>query len=696
MLIPPGVEAACEENLEQAARDLVSRLTLEEKITLMSGRTTLPGMLLGLIRDRFRYNYRPYRGGGCRRLGIPEIRFADGPRGCVCGRSTCFPAAIARGAGWDTALEERVGAAVADELRVRGANYYGGVCINLLRHPGWGRAQETFGEDPHLLGEMGAALVRGVQGHGVMACLKHFAANSIENSRFVVDVALDERTLREVYLPHFRRCVREGAASVMGAYNRLRGEYCCQNRTLLRGILKGEWGFDGFVLSDFIWGVRETVAAARAGLDLEMPFTWHYGGRLRCAVKEGKVGEAEIGDAALRIVRKTLAFAPPPGPRAKGMGAAMRREHEALARESAEKGMVLLKNDGPVLPFDRARVRRLLVLGMLAKARNLGDRGSSSVRPPRVSTILAGLHAYLGRDAEVVHYGGRNPDRARALAARADAVVVAAGCRWHDEGEGITNLGVMGKKGKKPRFGGDRTSLALRPEEEALIQAAAAANPNCIVALIGGGAITMEEWRAAAPAILMAWYPGMAGGRALARLLFGEVNPSGKLPLTIPKREADLPPFDPWAERVEYGYYHGYTLFDKTGREPAFPFGFGLSYTSFAYENLRAEADGDGIRAEVEVANTGGRAGEEVVQLYVGFSHSKVDRPVKLLKGFRRVRLEAGEKKTVSFAVPWEDLAWYNPARRAWEVEAMAYEVLAGGSSRREDLLSAEVLHPGA
>ena len=271
-------------DVDAGARHLLAQMTLDEKIGQMSGDTP---MLSGLIGMAHGYNVRPFPAGENRRLGVPALQFTDGPRGVVMNHSTCFPVAMARGATWDPDLEERVGDAIGVEARSLGANFFAGICINVLRHPAWGRAQETFGEDPFHLGEMGAALVRGAQRH-LMACVKHFACNSIEDTRMTVDVRVDERTLREVYLPHFKRCVDEGAAAVMSAYNKVNGEYCGHNRRLLREILKSEWGFDGLVMSDFMWGIHDATAAANSGMDVEMPLRQHYAKKLRALVESGR------------------------------------------------------------------------------------------------------------------------------------------------------------------------------------------------------------------------------------------------------------------------------------------------------------------------------------------------------------------------------------------------------------------------
>jgi beta-glucosidase len=688
----PGLWGALEvygplpdEEVEARARALLGQMTLDEKIAQMSGDTPL---LPGLIQMARAYNYEPFPAGENLRLGIPGIRFTDGPRGVALYHSTCFPVPMARGAAWDPDLEERVGDAIGVEARSQGANYFGGVCINLLRHPAWGRAQDTYGEDPYHLGEMGAALVRGVQRH-VMACAKHYAANSIENSRMKVDVHLDERTLREVYLPHFKRCVDEGVASVMSAYNRVNGAYCSENSHLLRDILKGEWGLQGFVLSDFVFAVHDGEAAIRAGLDVEMPFTRHYGKKLKRLVGSGRVPEAWIDDAVLRILRQKVRFGAKGEPGRYGPQAVVSAEHRALAREVAVKSMVLLQNDPvpgrdrPLLPIDRGQVKRLAVIGRLAAQDNTGHRVSSRVRPPYVVPPLMGIEAAVKGHAEIIFDRGASPDAAAEAARGAGATIVVVGYTHEDEGEKVPGA----------NRGGDRASLRLAAHDEALIQAVAAANPATAVVLIGGSAIVSEAWRGAVPAILMAWYPGMEGGHALADLLFGLANPSGKLPCTFPRSEAHLPPFDPQADSVEYGYYHGYRLLERDGHEPAFAFGFGLSYTTFRYANLRLDREtmrsGGELQASVEVTNTGPLAGDEIVQWYVGCEGSQVDRPVKELKGLARVLLAPGETRTVSFHLRGEHLATYDAGRGQWTVEPGGCRLWAGGSSRPGDLLAA-------
>jgi beta-glucosidase len=710
---PDEGPAASSEEIEVWARELLSQMTLEEKVRAMSGDEPFwPGMSEMISEG---YNLRPYLAGENPRLGLPGLRFGDGPRGVVCGSSTCFPVSMARGATWDPELEGRIGDVIGVELRARGANLFGGVCINLLRHPAWGRAQETYGEDPHHLGEMGAALVRGVQRHA-MACVKHFALNSIENARFRVDVRVAERALREVYLPHFERCVKENAASVMSAYNKVNGEFCGQNRRLLSEILKEEWGFEGFVISDFIFGLRDAKAGALAGLDVEMPFSNLYSRFLPDLVERGEVPVEAVEDAALRTLRQQLRFEVVGEPERYSEEAVASEEHQALAREAAQKAIVLLKNDPvdgePVLPWEARKPRRLAVIGRLADVPNTGDTGSSMVRSPYVVTPLEGVRAALGPVADVVYDNGNESEAAAELAGGVEAALVVVGYTYEDEGEFIDfsenremlevlpasedptqveqfQSEMVGLQGEPQ--GGDRDSLRLRPADEELIRAVAGANRHTVVAIMGGSAVVTEGWRDEVPAILMLWYPGMEGGHALADVLLGRVNPSGRLPCVFPRSESDLPYFDKNAEEIEYDLFHGYRLLEKDDSEPAFPFGFGLGYTSFDYSGLRLEASeierNGTLRCSVQVTNTGPRPGEEVVQLYIGAKESQVERPIKELKAFRRVQLEPGQTERVSLEVPAQQLAYYDEDASTWVVEPGAYEATVARHSKDAEAL---------
>jgi beta-glucosidase len=366
----------------EKARALVEQMSLEEKVRLMSGwaRPWPQGEPSG---DPH-YNYTPYGAAGNERLGLPPMKFCDGPRGVVCGtgKSTCFPVSMLRGAAFDTALEEEIGHAIGREVRAHGGNLFAGVCINLPYHPGWGRSQETYGEESFAIGRMGAALLRGVQSEDVMACVKHFAFNSMEISRFKCSVDCDRRTEREVFLPHFKDCVDAGAASIMSAYNLYKGTHCGHSDYLLRKVLKEEWDFDGFVMSDFVMGIKDTVEAANGSQDMEMCWESLFGEKLVKAVRDGLVHEGRIDEAALRIARTILAFEEAYKESGKNYGPEVIgcKEHIALAHKAAREGITLLKNED-VLPLDRKKTKKLALIGRLSDKDNIGDHGSSRVYP---------------------------------------------------------------------------------------------------------------------------------------------------------------------------------------------------------------------------------------------------------------------------------------------------------------------------
>lgn len=664
------------------AQELVGQMSLEEKVYLMSGRVSMEEMLEDFkVRH---YNWRPYPAGGNERLGVPALKFVDGPRGVVSGNSTCFPVAMARGASFEPELEERIGHVIGKEVRAQGGNFFGGVCINLPYNPGWGRSQEVYGEESFHLGKMGAALVEGVQSENVVACVKHYAFNSMEWARFQVSVLADKRTEREVFLPHFKDCIDAGAGSVMSAYNLYHGTHCGHHDYLLNEVLKEEWDFDGIVVSDFAWGVKDTVEAANGGMDVEMCHTKFFGDKLVEAVRNGQVSEEKIDRAAVRIVRTLLTFEDA------NQNAVYRKnliacpEHIALALEAAEKSMTLMKNEGNVLPFSKTATKRIAVIGELGSIGNIGDHGSSRVFPPYVVTALEGLQKLMP-NAEVIFDNGEDVVQAQGLAKSVDAVVFVVGYDHDDEGESVTN------EDADLKAGGDRKSLGLHAKDVALIQAVGPMNKQSAVVLIGGNMIMIEEWKDAVSAILMAYYPGMEGGTAIAKTLFGDVNPGGKLPFVVPTSEEHLPQVDWDAHEIKYDYYHGYTRLDKLGITPSLPYGFGLSYTKFDISNAEFSVVEDQIKASCQVKNIGAVAGDEVVQLYIGFSNSRVERPVKVLRGFKRVTLEPGQVVHVQISCPVEKVKWYNPATNGWELEHMDYEVYIGNSSAPHDLITGSI-----
>jgi len=647
----PEVDARTLETDERVGIVLAG-MTLREKVDQMAGFEM--GAELFATPDNPRANVRGFR-------------FRDGPRGVRLeeGTATCFPVAVARGAAWDRDLERRVGAAMGAEVKGLGHNLLLAPTVNTLRHPGWGRSQETYGEDPFHLGAMGAAFTRGVQSH-VPACVKHFAGNNIEDTRMTNNAVIDEQSLRENYLRQFRTVVREAdVACVMSAYNKVNGQYCSENDHLLREVLKGEWGFDGFVVSDW-FAAKSTVESAVAGLDVEMPWRSHYS-RLESVVSGGQVPEEVIDEAVTRILRIKFkfGFALLDEPVEADPSVVESEAHVALAREAARKGMVLLKNAGGVLPLRRDEPMRLAVVGRWADRARLGDNGSSRVTPSYAVTPFQGLEDLAGEHVEVV-----TGDDASA-AEGADVAVVVAALTQADEGEAWNG-------------GGDREALTVSEAHEALVHEVAALVDRTIVVLEAGGPIVTEAWLDEVEGLVMAWYPGMEGGHALAELLFGDASFSGRLPQTWPKRLEDEPPFGNKQAETEYPYLHGYRHFADI--EPRFPFGFGLGYTEFEYADLVVPCEtvtaGGRLDLRVDVINRGDVAGAEVVQVYVGFPNTEVRRPSLELAGFERVELAPGERRTVTVPVSIRDLAYWDVQAGAWRVEAVEHVVHVGRNAR--------------
>ncbi|MEV4537558.1 glycoside hydrolase family 3 C-terminal domain-containing protein [Asanoa sp. NPDC049518] len=665
-----------------AADQILARMSDRELCWLLDG--DLP--VRAAIRLPALIKAGPVTAGALPRLGIPGVRFSDGPRGVVMGRSTAFPVTMARAATWDPSLEERVGLAMGLEARAQGANYSGAVCVNLLRHPAWGRAQECYGEDPVLTGRMGAALTRGLR-HNVMACVKHFALNSMENARFVVDVSVDEHALHEVYLPHFKAVIDAGAESVMSAYNSVNGAFADQNAVLLTDILRDEWGFTGFVTSDWVWGTHDAAASLLSGLDIEMPLRMHRARSLRVGV----VPRAAVVRSAHRILATTLRHYAGRAVSEPSPDVVASPAHRALAYEVAVRGAVLLRNAPvPIAPAAGAAVlplsasSRVAVVGRLAVEPNLGDRGSSMVDPPSTSSPLAGLRAVFPAASYV---DGTDVSAAASVARDADVAVVVVGMGPTDEGERVTNddpasLAFLGFPFTlRPvqrmaawlarwvtRFGpgGDRTRLTLHPHDENLIDAVAGANPRTVVVVIGGSAIIMEAWREKVAAILLAWYPGMEGGRAIADILTGAAEPGGRLPFAIPRDAAHLPFFDALATSIRYDEWWGQRKLDRDGHRAAYPFGFGLGYTSFSLTLV-------GRHGRVRITNTGERAGSTVAQVYA----FDADRPVPLLVGFQRVSLDAGATTEVDVELDLTPTRHRDPATRTWSQRLGRWRIVA-------------------
>ncbi len=664
------------ETLNKVASELLAEMTLKEKLHTMQGHAMTVTIKNTLTKGRY-YNGEAYPAGGCKRLGIPPVLFTDGPRGIVMGKCTCFPVSMLRGAAFDDELEYEIGKVMAKEASAHGANLYAGVCINLLRNPMWGRAQETYGEDPYLLGRMGAALTRAMQENGIIACPKHYALNSIEDLRFSVDAKADERTLHEVYLPHFKKCVDAGAMSIMGAYNKVNGTYCCENKELLTDILRDKWGFEGFALSDFLYGIYDAVKSVKAGMDMEMPYLFRYL-FLKNKLKKGEITEQDIDLSVLRILKALIKTLPEHKTYPKSV--ILADEHTSLARKTAGKGTVLLKNENKILPVQNGK--KIAVVGRYANKINVGDHGSSNVYSPYTVTAYEGIKNRFGED-NVTVYNGCDTQKAKETVKNCDYIVVCVGSDWLQEGEFLVNLGNVKKKPKGS--GGDRADLRIPEEDVALIKALSETGKKLVVNIMGGSAYVIKEWTDCADAILFSFYSGLEGGNALADILSGDVNPGGKLPFTIAYNDSDYPSFlhiGDSEREIDYGYYHGYTLFDKKGITPQYPFGYGLSYTSFSLDNLLLSQNENGIEVSVNVKNTGAVDGDEVVQVYVSSENKTEDRPVKLLKGFKRVSVKAGEEQTLKILVDPEDIMFYDTQSGEMKPDK-EYSVYVGTDSRK-------------
>ncbi|KZL18812.1 Thermostable beta-glucosidase B [Pseudovibrio axinellae] len=708
---------------EQVASAIVSRLSQDDKLSMRDGDTAFwPG-----VREMMNTGSQsaPWPAGALPEHHLPGIHYTEGSRGIVHKGATTFPTAIARAATFDPELEERIGSVMGYEMRALGGTLFGGVPLNLMRHPAWGRAQESYGEDSFVIGAMGAALVRGVQQHG-MACVKNFALASMEHTKLTLDVTIGQRALYEVYLPHFRKVVEAGVAAIMTSYSSINGELCGHNKELLTQLLKKDWGFDGFVLSDFIFGIRDAKKAAAAGVDLEMPFQLHFHQSLKELIGADEEIKAALDDACYRLILQQLKLLHQGTSEKTKVGSS---EFRQIAQEAAEKSGVLLKNEGGILPLKN--IQSIGVIGRLASVANTGDKGSSDTQPIHVITPLAGLRSCYKHKVDIWHDRGQNIIRALQIAKRADAVVLVVGYDHSCEGErvatdlaaqfhkmlpqprsreeaqiasqflrafggsGSTGRSQSSEKAEEGYGAGDRDSLRLPPHDVELIEQVCAVNPNCVVVVMGGGTILMNEWQDKPAAILLHWYPGMEGGRALARLLSGEVAPSGKLPFVIPRHESDLPDFDRKARKVIYDLWHGYRKLERDGVTPAYPFGFGLSYTQFHYSELVVtppeELISGRIQVEFSVTNIGKVDADEVAQVYIAPKGSSAERAKQELKGFQRISLSTGESRRTSIYIPIEELAIYDGERNQMVVERINYDVIVGGSSQDPNSLSSEL-----
>ena len=690
-------------NTDSLSENLLSNMTLEEKIDQMYGEKmykSIPKFFGSFIlKQRFPHIYV----GRNERLNIPPWVLSDGPRGArvldkKINAVTTFPVAMARAASWNTSLEYQVHDVISKEMRANNTNYAATPCINLLRHPGWGRAQETYGEDPWLLGEFGVAAVKGIEKNNVMACPKHFALNSIENSRWVIDVSINERALREVYLPHFKKVIQKGKpASIMSAYNRVRGNYSGSNKELLTNILRDDWGFKGFVSTDWMYGIYDGIEAINAGLNVEMPWQDEYSyDVIRDGLNNNKIEISQIDNLVLSTLKTRLKYAFSYDSIEYSKKLILDTSHINLAKTVAEESMVLIKNKN-ILPFKIYDNMKVGVIGKIANLENTGDMGSSNSNSPYVVTPFQGITNFFNNsNVDVIYDNGKNLEETKKIAEKLDQIILVVGYTYEDEGEYVMSRGQMLKSAEAKELvgikgiGGDRLSLRLNNDDENLIKTLSKINENIVVVYVGGSGINMNNWIDDIPAVLFSWYSGMEGGNALANILYGKANPSGKLPFSIAKNDSDYPYFNPYTDTITYGYYHGYTLFEKFNKEILFPFGYGLSYSDFKIDNFRLmenNSNNNKIEFKVDIENISKIYGNEVIQLYVGFENSKINRPLKLLRDFKKVGLKPGEKKTIILKIFKNDLAYFNEQNKEWEIENLNYNFYVGNSSSNNSLI---------
>lgn len=680
--------------------NLLRQLTLEEKVGMVHASSS-------------------FTSGGVSRLGIPEFVTSDGPHGVrpehgrdwnldtnVADSGTYLPTGVCLAATWNPKLGYAYGSVLGSEAKARGKNIILGPGINIMRTPLNGRNFEYQSEDPYLVTKMVVGYIKGVQDQGISACVKHFVANNQEIKRHSIDVHMSERALREIYLPGFKAAVLEaGVNTLMGSYNKFRGQWASHNHYLLNTILKKEWGFKGLVMSDWD-AIHSTPQAYWSGTDLEMGTDLHMlpnpkygkfylGDTVVNLIKTNRFSEYTLDDKVRRILYVMYKSGLIDGKPTKGEYNA--KGHHQTAGKVAEEGIVLLKNQNNILPLNKS-VKSIAVIGMNAsRAQSMGG-GSSQVKAFYEITPLAGIRNVAGnikinfaQGYDIVRGGGANQAMINEAveAAKKSEIAIVVGGWTHGY-----NYAIWGDNAYDAEEA-DKPDMNMPFGQDELIQAVIKANPKTIVVLMGGGAIDMSKWIASTPAILQSWYPGMEGGNAIAKILFGQVNPSGKLPMTFPKKLADHPAHklgDYPGDGVTVHYYDdiyvGYRYFDTYNVEPEFAFGHGLSYTSFDYSNLSVTPSGKGATVSFTVKNTGKVAGAEVAQLYVTQENPLIPRPKKELKGFEKVLLNPGESKTVNISLDESAFQYYNDMESRWVKENANFEFNVGGSSRAIKLTS--------
>ncbi len=668
--------------MQSRIQELVSQMTLEEKVSLTIGQ------------DFWHTN-------GVERLGVPSITVHDGPSGLrkplprdemgiAAVPATCFPSASALASSWDVSLAEAIGQAIADECQAMDVQVVLGPGVNIKRTPLGGRSFEYYSEDPVLAGEMGSAFVQGVQSRGVGTSLKHFACNNQEFERMTISAEIDARTLREIYLPAFERVVKKARPwTIMGAYNKINGTYACENPHLLRTILKKEWGYEGVLVSD--WGaVNDKAKALAAGLDLEMPGRpGNHTEEIVQLVRSGQLAEAAIDEAAARMLelvfqaveqhKANVTFDP--------------QEHHALARKAAAESMVLLKNEHEMLPLTEAALSSVAIIGRFAQEPRYQGGGSAHVTATQVDTSYAELQRVLAGKGQIAYAEGYAEDGQMSEEMLQEAMAAAQAAK--------TAIVFVGLLDKEETEGNDRSTIDMSATLNRLVTEICRVQPATVVVLCNGSAIAMP-WIDAAGAVLEAGLGGQAVGSAIVDVLLGKVNPSGKLAETFPMRLEDTPaylnyPGEEGYVRYGEGLFVGYRYYDKKKIAPMFPFGYGLSYTTFEYTGLsvsKAEiTDSETLAVTVTVRNSGARAGKEIVQLYVRDVESRLVRPVKELKAFAKVELAPGEEKAVQMTLEPRDFAYYDSEQQRWYIESGTFEVLVGSSSAYIELQTTVLMH---
>jgi beta-glucosidase len=687
-------------DFDKVSNRLISQMTLEEKIGMIHGSGT-------------------FMSGGDARLGVPELQMSDGPCGVRMEINredwnwanwknddmTYFPAQTALAATWDTALARQFGKALGQESKIRGKHVQLAPGINIIRTPLGGRNWEYMSEDPYLISKLVVPVIEGMQSEGVAACVKHYALNNQEQDRGTIDVFADERPLREIYLPGFEAAVKEAKVlTVMGAYNKFRGQHATYNEYLIEDILRGEWGFKGAVISD--WGACHSVLeAALGGLDIEMGKGWRPFGAyfmdsaLLVAINKGKVNTRFIDDKIRRIlnVEQKLNILNSPAFDTSGMYSRIAApERIAIAKKIAEESIVLLKNKNSFLPLDDSKIKSIAVIGDNATRKHSLGGGSTTLKARYEITPLEAIKTRY-KDKIKINYarGYYAPEKTRRIDSClniTDEKLIREAVKAASQSDIVLFFGGLNHNPGNDCEGVDKPGMNLPYGQEKLIQEIVKANPKTVVVLICGSPVAVDTWLDKVPSLLQCSYPGMESGTALTEVIFGDINPSGKLAMTFPKKLDESPAHKLGAypgfrgrEFYKEGLLVGYRYFDTKNVEPMFAFGFGLSYTTFEYSGLEMSKTinkNEEFAVSLEVTNSGKRSGKEIVQVYVRDDSSTVEHPFKELKGFGKVNLKPGEKQKLVIKLNNRAFEYYDPGKKKWVAEPGIFEILVGGSSR--------------